>query len=61
VLFRRFLLIAAEVCLSRSIMRNASILLAILAGTACQSENRSALAVAAKMAALRMHGMLLTR
>jgi hypothetical protein len=42
-------------------IRSASILLAMLAGNACQSESLSALAVAAKMAALRMHGILSTR
>jgi hypothetical protein len=42
-------------------MRNASILLAVLAGVACQCESRSALAVAAKMAALRMYGTLSIR
>jgi hypothetical protein len=43
------------------IVRSASILLAILAGIARQVESRSALAIAARMAALRMYSVLSAR
>jgi hypothetical protein len=43
------------------IIRNASILLAILAGAARQIESRPALAIAAKMAAFRVYSVLSAR